>query len=163
MRAFDGNRLVIAWGASLLAIPMLSIFGRSLQRWVSESAGGLLAWGIGVSTVALMLLGLAWLWRHQGGKALWHLLWAAPLFAWYPLTMPMVEERIHFIVFGIFGFLSLRVFGLARGLTIAVAASGLDEALQWSLPDRVGDWRDVGMNLLASTGGAAFAVVAGKR
>ena len=95
--------------------------------------------------------------RQGGYRRLWHLSWALALFGLLPLTLPAVEERLHFLVFGAFGLASGRAFPIWLALLLGTTAAGLDELLQWALPDRVGDWRDVGFNLLAVGGGLLLA------
>jgi VanZ family protein len=60
-------------------------------------------------------------------------------------------------LFGVFGCLSVARFGLWRGILVCATVGVLDEGLQWYLPDRVGDLRDVAWNLLAGGGGAVLA------
>ncbi len=141
----------VAWIAALAAILTLSLWGRPIQGWVhAHVRGELLAWGIGGVLAALTLAGLWRVVRYRGTRALLHLLWLLPGLALLPEVFPLVEERVHFIVFGLFGFFTLRLFPLVPGLAICALVAGLDELLQAYLPDRVGDLRDVGVNLVAS-------------
>jgi hypothetical protein len=70
------------------------------------------------------------------------------------LVLDRPEERLHFVTFGFYGFFTAALFA-ARSLLLALVLvalfSGLDELYQWWLPDRVGDWRDVAMNMLAGS------------
>ncbi|MBU2646124.1 VanZ family protein [bacterium] len=154
----------IVWITVLISIPLLSIYGRSLEvqlkAFLSSTQLGVL-----LAICSLALLGLlgATTPRHLRGKRVIHLIWAAILFLLLPLTLPTVAERLHLIVFGVFGFFSVANFGFCRSLAICTAVSGLDELLQWVLPDRVGDWRDVGLNLLACLGGCLLSIFLGNR
>ncbi len=153
-----------AWLLSLAVIPLLSIFGRRLQRLAQQySDPAVLAWLIAVPTLILVLGFLARQIHSHGYRPLWHLIWVVPLFGLLPLTLPAVEERLHFLVFGAFGLAAGRAFPFALAVALGVAAAGLDELLQWWLPDRVGDWRDVGFNLLAVGGGLLLARVGQRR
>lgn len=74
-----------------------------------------------------------------------------------------VVERVHFIEYGTIAFLFYRAFrplgGPAALLVPAVAAltvGTLDEWLQWFIPNRVGEARDVFLNLVAIGCGVAF-------
>ena len=150
--------LWLAWLLVLGLIPLLSVQGRTLRRLVYESIGRQgLAWlFLGVS-VALAVLLARWL---KGRPARAHgllLAAAAALFLVVPLLLPLVDERLHFLVFGAWGFLSMLLFPLPWALFSVVLVGGLDELLQWWLPDRVGDWRDVGFNVLAGLGGIVLA------
>jgi hypothetical protein len=79
----------------------------------------------------------------------------------YLLEKP--EERVHFLEYGVLGFLLVRACarggrGVAAALFLAVLAGTVDEFIQLLLPDRVGDMRDVAMN----AGGGALGVWTGK-
>ncbi len=75
------------------------------------------------------------------------------------------EERIHFIQYGILGFIVYKGFEgvktlkpvLAGGFIVIVGA--VDEIIQWFLPNRVGDLRDVLFNSIGGLLGTWFAKV----
>ncbi|WP_456416759.1 hypothetical protein [Thiolapillus sp.] len=158
------NGALAGWLALLVLIPMVSVFGRSLQRYARDMvSSGWLAALMLLALTAMVVMMVAWFRRHGGAFNLWHLLWMVPLFLLFPLTLPLVEERLHFLLFGGFGFFSMLLFPPLLGLAVLLAGAGLDEVLQWALPDRVGDWRDVGFNALASVGGGAAAFFGGKK
>ncbi len=111
-------------------------------------------------TIFLLFLAITFYMVKRGGvKQLWHLLWLAALFAVILLKIPIIEERTHIILFGLFGFLSLRLFPLPLGLIICATMSASDELLQFYLADRVGDWRDVFLNLISTGVGGVLAVI----
>lgn len=83
-------------------------------------------------------------------------MWFMPLFLIVPMLLERVEERLHFLTFGIFGALSILLFSPRLAFIVCLLGSAGDEVLQFYLPDRVGDWRDVAMNSLASLGAAYF-------
>jgi VanZ family protein len=65
--------------------------------------------------------------------------------------MELPEERVHFLEYGVLGFLLIKAGGtryrqLAFSLVIVIMASSLDEFIQLILPNRVGDMRDIAMN-----------------
>ncbi len=95
--------------------------------------------------------------RNHGFSRLWHLLWFIPLFIILPYYIPIVEERLHFIVFGLYGYLSMLVLPRFTAYIACLLLGAGDELLQWALPDRVGDWRDVQFNLLAAFAATLFA------
>jgi len=71
----------------------------------------------------------------------------------YQLEIP--EERVHFLEYGLLGILVQKTarqstwvqFGMASLFVVLVGVG--DECIQWWLPNRVGDLRDVGINALA--------------
>jgi len=75
------------------------------------------------------------------------------------------EERIHLLEYGLLGYLS---FGLVRTgevspierfgvpLLFGILVGGCDELLQFYLPDRVGDFRDIVFNSLGTIWGVAL-------
>ena len=143
-----------------LSLPTLSIFGRQLQRWVyDELSKELLGWlligllVVGVGVVIYVLLRLDW-------RKLWHLLWLAPIFLWLPWTMSThPEERLHFLLFGALGWLAPQIMALPWALLALLSLAVGDEVLQYFLPSRVGELRDVGVNVLAASGGLFLALV----
>lgn len=150
----------VIWMLLLVSIPLLSIFGRDLQRWLLQHySTQQLAWFIGLVIFALTVLGVRHLLSNGRPAVAWQLLWIVPVFLITPHLFPIVEERIHFIVFGMLGFFSLSLFSWKLAYTICLFVALADEALQWGLADRVGDWRDVGINLLAGWLGATLAVI----
>lgn len=150
--------LIVAWVISLVCIPLLSINGRSLQAYISSHySSQQLAIILGTILLLLSLKAVLFQIKNHGLQRLWHLLWFIPLFVVFPYFIPIVEERLHFIVFGLYGYLSMLVL---PGFTAYIACLLLgvgDELLQWALPDRVGDWRDIQFNLLAAFAAARFA------
>ncbi|MDP6039274.1 MAG: VanZ family protein [Candidatus Latescibacteria bacterium] len=72
-------------------------------------------------------------------------------------------ERFHLAEYGVLGFFTLRAlridvapvpaFALAWGITMILGAG--DEAIQWLLPSRVFEWKDVGLNVVSSGLGLA--------
>ncbi len=160
MRRLHVNSTSLLWCVLIALIPLFSIYGRLLQSWSSQHFTrqqlGLL---FAVVLVAMSLAAAVTLVRYRGWHYLWHMLWFAALFVVLPFYVSLAEERIHFILFGLFGFVSLLIYPGLTGFMLCMAVSGLDEGLQYALPDRVGDWRDVMFNLLASTGGGLFALI----
>lgn len=147
----------MAWLATLLILPLLSIYGRPLQYWVADNIGyRVAAWIIGLSLLLAIGAILLWLWRSHKTLPLIHLSWFLPLFLVLPLALERVEERVHFLTFGAVGMLSFMLFAPRLALAICLIVSSGDELLQHFLPDRVGDWRDVGFNVLASCSAGSF-------
>ena len=150
----------ISFACICLLLPFLSIFGRQLQRWAyDELSKELLGWlligllVVGVGAVIYVLLRLDW-------RKLWHVLWLAPIFLWLPWTMSAhPEERLHFLLFGALGWLAPQIMALPWALLALLSLAVGDEVLQYFLPSRVGELRDVGVNVLAASGGLLLALV----
>ncbi|MBD3669803.1 MAG: VanZ family protein [Gammaproteobacteria bacterium] len=159
VREFFTGPWSVIWIITLVCMPLLSLFGRQLQHGLLASIGREVATlMITVPLLALCALGVLWL-RRRSSRWYLHLIWIVLLFAALPLALERFEERMHFVMFGIFGFSSYMLYPLKGALMAVYAMSGGDELLQWWLPSRVGDWRDVFMNLLAGTGGLLLAHV----
>ncbi len=148
----------LSWFITLAVIPLLSIFGRPLQRAVIQeiSSEQLAAVFLTISAGLLGILAVFVL-RNLPRQKWIHPIWASLVFIVIPLFLPTVVERLHFIVFGLFGYLSLRSWGSQKAIALCFLAGLLDEILQWWLPDRVGDWRDVGFNWFACLAGSLLA------
>lgn len=148
---------LLCWCLTLVAIPMLSVFGRPLQRVVDtqltaaeQTFGLLVLMAVFLSTLVCVL--------YRSGKN--NRLWPALLFCAAILLMynalPLAE-KIHVVIFGFFGFFSLRLLGMPVAFVICLAVSGLDELLQHFLAERIGDWLDVLLNFTSSTLGIVSA------
>ena len=72
------------------------------------------------------------------------------------LNLSIPEERVHFLQYGLLGIMvaatarneSLAL--LAKLATFAILVGVIDECIQWYLPNRVGDFRDVAFNTMAA-------------
>ena len=79
------------------------------------------------------------------------------VYIFFILQLELAVERLHYIEYGIAALLALRVFMLSHRNAAAILLAliyvldlGLvDEFIQWILPMRVGEFRDVGINLTA--------------
>ncbi len=153
--------LCTSWFLTLVSIPLLSIFGRPLQKWAfSELGVQHIAVLLGITMLLLFLALISYLVKTGKAKRYWLpllflLAVTFPLIHW---KIPVVEERIHVILFGLFGFLSIRLFPFLIGILLCIAVSASDELLQFYLADRVGEWPDVFLNLASSTLGVTLAV-----
>jgi len=156
-------KLLLLWWAVYISMPLLSYFGRPLQRFFEAiTAEGTISTIISALLISLVAGSIILIIRRHGMSSALHLLWLIPILIYIHLGLPIVVERIHFALFGLFGFLSLRLFPVTTALSLYALLSILDEIFQWILPDRVGDIRDVFFNLAACLIGAAIAWIAGK-
>lgn len=133
---------------ALIVIPALSIFGRELQSLVSDNNFIELAeYIIGAGLLATSALIIAF---KPNSPINWPLvLVALIIFVLIPYQLDRYEERLHFICFGMLGFTAYRSFGVQMAALLTCSAGLGDEVLQYFLPSRVGDWRDVFMNCFA--------------
>ena len=145
----------------LLWIPLRDQFGAVAERSL---------------TVFLVLLGLAigvgFLRRSLSWKASPLLLAAAGIYGWFLWILENPVEKVHFAEYGFLSYFSFRYFqarGHAsnenegekhlgskdrralriRALALVFSVGLLDEFIQYLLPNRFGDLRDVGFNWLA--------------
>jgi len=156
-------KLLLLWWAVYLSTPLLSYFGRPLQHF-SETVveKGIISFTISALLIGLVAAAVILMIRRHGLSSALHLLWLVPILIFIHVGLPNFVERIHFAIFGLFGFLSLRLFPTITALSLYAFVSIFDEVFQWFLPDRVGDIRDVFFNLAACSIGAAVAWIAAK-
>lgn len=148
-----------AWVAFIyLTIPLARAIQRVVQDYGDRSLflwATLLSFGLaGAATVRAHLRGR---WRATPGQ--WGVLAAVlGLFAWLAWSLRAnPEEALHFVQYGILGLLLFRALAcrladpsiyLAGALIGAVFGIG-DELIQWLVPNRIFDYRDIGINALA--------------
>ena len=156
--------LLALWLTAYFVITVLSIFGRTLQHWTFNNLGfTATAWIIGLSIAGLVAVYLVILKRHSIALPGWQLAWFLPLFLLAPLLLDRIEERLHFLTFGLLGALSVLLFKPRIAVVVCLAGSASDELLQHFLPDRVGDLRDVSMNAVAALAAAYFVHASNKQ
>ena len=152
----------LLWALSASLIPLMSIFGRN---WQTHTATLFSADQIGWIILGLLMAGvgaaLGYHLRTIGQQLWWHLPWLVVVFIVIPASLSIPVERLHFVTFGIYGYLSMKMFPRMVAIIACISLSVGDEWLQWWLPNRVGEWRDVGLNALACCGGATYALFVG--
>jgi hypothetical protein len=153
-----------AWVA-LCSLAIFSVvpLARMIQDFVS-SRWGRTAFGFAVlAGVAAAFLGIVFLLFFKlkirsGPRYLWL---AAVLGSYVYFTLKLwraPEEAVHFLEYGFLGFLLFRALSITvRDKTIYITAflagsliGTADEILQWLMPGRYWDFRDVGLNALAA-------------
>ena len=148
------SALVRLWAANLVLIVALSCIGRRLQRFaagtLSRDALGAVVVGVLVVALAAVLLALG---VRRGRGAAFCASVAVPLLALGLWLVPLPEEQLHFLVFGVFGALTFALFEPGKAAAIAIAVAIADELLQGALPDRFFDVRDIAMNSASALGG----------
>jgi hypothetical protein len=81
------------------------------------------------------------------------------------IASPLVTEKLHFVEYGVLGYLFYRVWRSAGDVSLVVLpavagtiAGTLDEWFQWFVPVRAGEARDIVLNAVASICGLLFAL-----
>jgi VanZ family protein len=116
---------------------------------------------VNISLLVPTVLVLIFVVRKGLGKILWVSIPLAAT-AYYVYFMKIPEERVHFLQYGLLGILVLTTVkketweGLLMALTVTVLVGCGDEFIQWLLPNRVGEIRDVMINAAASVLGVWF-------
>ena len=158
------RKLILFWLLSLFFIPLLSVYGRSLQLYIlNHYSTKTLSVYLGLILLGVVAVYCVALFRAGGNSYGFHLIWVAALVVLFYASLPFVE-KLHIAIFGMFGFLSQKIFEQKLAAFFCVAVSGLDELLQYFLVVRVGDWRDVWLNLFSTALGMflAFLLIEGK-
>jgi hypothetical protein len=144
------------WTALIFAsIPTIRI----LQGWVAARFGSAL---FGYGVMAAVVAGLAWalvlLGRARGRIALIDLAWLAGIaivYVWWTRRLwGQPEEAVHFVEYGVLGVLAWRAIRQRTPDAAAHLAAALlgtligtcDEIVQWVVPSRFFDLRDVALN-----------------
>jgi len=144
------NLLLSAWLTTLLCIPLFSFFGRTLQLYLlSQVSGETLGRYMGFLLTGFIVGYGITLLRSGLHPHVWHLLWVAVCLFFLFRDIPYVET-VHVAIFGLLGFLSQNLFTAKAAFIICASLSLLDEIFQYFLSNRVGDIRDVGINLFSS-------------
>jgi len=168
----------LRWGLlfaySLLILSTLSLV-RAARDWLTNALGEhgftVSVWGL-FAVVGVGLL--VWAVRQhtlRSPRRLILLAAACGAYACMILRLQVPVERIHYLEYGLVAVLALRAFEVATRDTGAyvlaclyVMALGLvDESIQWLLPTRVGEFRDVSINLSAGILGLVLVVAARER
>ena len=151
------DKLIVVWFLSLLCIPLLSFYGRPLQLYlINHFSMETLGLCLSVMLSGIVLVFLIALFKSGLDHSAYHLIWVGGLSILLYTHLPFVE-KIHVALFGLFGFLSQRIFEQKMAALLGVAIAGLDELLQYFLVVRVGDWRDVWLNLFSAALGMLLA------
>jgi len=86
----------------------------------------------------------------------------------YAFKMRILEEKIHLIKYGILGWLAIKDFSKIKkeiyisilfSILFVLVVSSIDETIQYFLPYRVGDLRDVGFALIGGAWGVTLYLI----
>jgi VanZ like family len=166
-------RLTLAVAVSI-AVILSSPFIRDIRDWIRSAFPG--QYGTVVTAVVALAIGsalLGALFRIRDRRALRYGAIVAALglgtsyALWNAQGIPEVDavERVHFVEYGLITLLFYRVWR-PRGdasmfvlpILAGIAVGTLEEWLQWFIPGRVGDMRDVFLNGAAIVCGLLFSV-----
>mgnify|MGYP001825417952 FL=1 len=163
------RRVFTPWLAVALWITVIFTtipFVRRLREgFVAYLPAELIAYGVMAVGVASVFAAILVLYRHHARVRSADILWlaaiAAILVLWTIRLMGQPEEAVHFLEYGVLGILLYRAFRVhIRDATVYVAAAlaGLvigtvDEIIQWLVPGRYWDFRDIVLN-----GGASILI-----
>ncbi|MFQ6111986.1 MAG: VanZ family protein [Nitrospinota bacterium] len=136
-------------------LPLLPVVWIRLARLYGRAPGLALTALLAAAALALFLYVV----RVKGERRPWvlgGLVGLLFLYGWEVSRLTLAVERVHFLEYGLLSFLVFRVFQASgkegvRGwwlktLAFTFAVGVLDEVIQYILPNRVGDLRDVLLN-----------------
>lgn len=140
-----------------VSLPFFPAFISTISGFISKELLNLLSL---VLSISFFLMLSVWIYKKKY-KAKQFLLIISPLLllTYLSLSLDVWVERIHFVEYAVLGLLICRAFNF-RTLHEIIYTSCLitligavDEIIQWFLPNRVGDMRDVFMNSVGGLSG----------
>lgn len=157
------------WSGAILnalIILLMAPYGRALQHVIEARVGKQFAL---IFTIVIAVFGIHLLLRYvfqsRSGRLRRIIVFSliALFYAWRLITLDVHVERFHLIEYGLLaGFVCLAVqrrrkdwSSLVWGFAAAWLVGMLDELFQWWWPTRVGEWRDVVLNIQSGALGLA--------
>ncbi len=159
-KAWPSYTLAILYTLFLfLTIPYV----RPLQKFVSINLGRSAFGYFVLITIGIGFIGTFFYLKHRPDRKISNrnYLWLTLVFSLYSYFTIRLwkapEEAIHFLEYGLLSYLLFRALGChIKDVTIYFVASfiifiigTIDEVIQWIVPNRYWDFRDVGLNFLA--------------
>ena len=140
-----------------VSLPFFPAFISTLRNLISKELLNLLSL---VLSISFFLLLSVWIYNKKY-KAKKFLLIISPLLllTYLSLSLDVWVERIHFIEYAVLGLLISRAVdvrslsGIIYTGCLITLIGVVDEIIQWFLPNRVGDMRDVFMNSVGGLSG----------
>ena len=140
-----------------VSLPFFPAFIKALSSFISKELLNFLSLALSISFFLLLSV---WIYNKKY-KVKQFLLIISPLLllTYMSLSLDVWVERIHFIEYAVLGLLISRtvdVRTLIRIICIGCLITligAVDEIIQWFLPNRVGDMRDVFMNAVGGLSG----------
>ena len=140
-----------------VSLPFFPAFISTLRGFISKELLNLLSL---VLSISFFLMLSVWIYKEKY-KAKQFILIISPLLllTFLSLSLDVWVERIHFIEYAVLGLLISRAVGvrtlhgiISTGCLVTLIGA-VDEIIQWFLPNRVGDMRDVFMNSVGGLSG----------
>ena len=140
-----------------VSLPFLPSFINVLSSFISKEILNLLSLVLSVSFFLMLSI---WIYNKKY-KVNQFLLIISPLLllTYFSLSLDVWVERIHFIEYAVLGLLISRAVnvktlqGIIYTGCLVTLIGAVDEIIQWFLPNRVGDMRDVFMNSVGGLSG----------
>ena len=140
-----------------VSLPFFPAFINVLRSFISKELLNLLSL---VFSVSFFLMLSVWIYNKKY-KVNQFLLIISPLLllTYFSLSLDVWVERIHFIEYAVLGLLISRavnvrtLHGIISTCCLIILIGVVDEIIQWFLPNRVGDMRDVIMNSVGGLSG----------
>jgi len=140
-----------------VSLPFFPAFISTLRDFISKESLNILSL---VMSISFFLLLSVWIYNKKY-KLNQFLLIISPLLllTYLSLSLDVWVERIHFIEYAVLGLLISRtvnvriLHGMIYTGCLVTLIGAVDEIIQWFLPNRVGDMRDVFMNSVGGLSG----------
>ena len=140
-----------------ISLPFFPAFISTLRGFISKELLNLLSL---VLTISFFLMLSVWIYKKKY-KSKQFLLIISPLLllTYLSISLDVWVERIHFVEYAFLGLLISRAVnvinlqGLINTCCLVLLIGAIDEIIQWFLPNRVGDMRDVFMNSVGGFSG----------
>ena len=140
-----------------VSLPFFPAFISTLRGFISKEILNLLSLLLSISFFLLLSV---WIYKKKY-KAKQFLLIISPLLllTYLSLSLDVWVERIHFVEYAVLGLLISRavnvrtLLGIIYTGCLVTLIGAVDEIIQWFLPNRVGDMRDVFMNSVGGSSG----------
>ncbi|VAX31137.1 hypothetical protein MNBD_NITROSPIRAE01-1056 [hydrothermal vent metagenome] len=155
------------WGSVLIYTGLIYAalpFGRGWQQFLRKQLGS--DFGLSINLLLFFAALFTVFWIIKKTTKIYLLLSIIVLGAllFFVAQMNLPAERIHFLQYGILGYLIARAvkprfLGISGFIFVLVLGSAIglgDELIQWVLPSRVFDWWDVSYNMIGTAIGATL-------
>ena len=140
-----------------VSLPFFPAFISTLRGFISKELLNLLSL---VLSISFFLMLSVWIYKKKY-KLNQFILIISPLLllTYLSLSLDVWVERIHFVEYAVLGLLISRavnvrtLHGIIYSGCLVTLIGAVDEIIQWFLPNRVGDMRDVFMNSVGGLSG----------